>query len=88
MLKHLHIFSKKTEVLALQNSVVRNPLAVNGKPTHLASVHSFKYLGSTVTDDCRLDKELDCRIQCVTTSFGRVYGIDSGPRMTFLTRQR
>ena len=81
----LTINCKKTEVMALQNSAVRNPLSVNG--THLANVHSFKYLGSTVTDDCRMDKELDCRIQCATTSFGG-YGIDSGPRMTFLTRQR
>ena len=64
----LTINCKKTEVMALQNSVVRNPLSVNG--THVANVHSFKYLGSTVTDDCRLDQELDCRIQCATTSFG------------------
>ena len=67
----LTINSKKTEVMALQNSAVRNPLSVNG--THLANVHSFKYLGSTVTDDCRMDKELDCRIQCATTSFGRLW---------------
>ena len=69
----LTINCKKTEVLALQNSVVRNPLSVNG--THLASVglHSFRYLGSTVTYDCRLDKELDCRIQWATTSFGRLW---------------
>ena len=66
----LKINCKKTEVMALQNSAVRNPLSVNG--THLANVHSFKYLGSTVTDDCRMDKELDCRIQCATTSFGRL----------------
>ena len=65
----LTIICQKTEVLALQNSLVRNPLSVNG--THLANVHSFKYLGSTVTDDCRLDKERDCRTQCETTSFGR-----------------
>ena len=57
--------------MALQNSAVRNPLSVNG--THLANVHSFKYLGSTVTDDCRMDKELDCRIQCATTCFGRLW---------------
>ena len=50
---------------------MRNPLSVNG--THLAIVHSFKYLGSTVTDDCRLEKELDCRMQCATTSFGRLW---------------
>ena len=67
----LTINCKKTEVMALQNSAVRNPLSVNG--THLANVHSFKYLGSTVTDDCRMDKELDCRIQCATTSFGRLW---------------
>ena len=51
--------------------MVRNPLSVNG--THLANVHSFKHLGSTVADDCRLDKELDCRIQCAATSFGRLW---------------
>ena len=67
----LTINCKKTEVMALQNSAVRNPLSVNG--THLANVHSFKYLGSTVADDCRMDKELDCRIQCATTSFGRLW---------------
>ena len=67
----LTINCKKTEVMALQNSTVRNPLSVNG--THLANVYSFKYLGSTVTDDCRMDKELDCRIQCATTSFGRLW---------------
>ena len=67
----LTINCKKTEVMALQNSAVRNPLSVNG--THLANVHSFEYLGSTVTDDCRMDKELDCRIQCATTSFGRLW---------------
>ena len=57
--------------MALQKSAVRNPLSVNG--THLANVHSFKYIGSTVTDDYRMDKELDCRIQCATTSFGRLW---------------
>ena len=67
----LTINFKKTEVMALQNSAVRNSLSGNG--THLANVHSFKYLGSTVTDDCRLDKELDCRIQCATTSFERLW---------------
>ena len=67
----LTINCKESDVLALQNSAVRNPLLVNG--THLANVHSFKYLSSTVTDDCRLDKELNCRIQCATTSFGRVW---------------
>ena len=67
----LTINCKETEVMELQNSAVRNPLSVNG--THLANVHSFKYLGSTVTDDCRMDKELDCRIQCATTSFGRLW---------------
>ena len=36
-------------------------------------VHYFKNLGSTVTDDCLLDEELDCRIQCATTSFGRLW---------------
>ena len=50
---------------------MRNSLSVNG--THLANVHSFKYLGSTVTDDCRMDKEIDCIIQCATTSFGRLW---------------
>ena len=68
----LTIDCKKTEFLAHQNSAARNPLSVNG--THLANVHSFKYFGSTVADDCRLDKELDCRIQCATTSFGRLWG--------------
>ena len=61
----------KTEVMSLQISAVRNPLSVNG--THLANVHSFKYLGSTVTYDCRMDKELDCRIQCASTYFGRLW---------------
>ena len=67
----LSINCKKTEVLALQNSAVRNPLSVNG--IHLENVHSFKYLGSTVAYDCRLDKELDCIIQWAKTYFGRLW---------------
>lgn len=65
------INTKKTEVMALVHSPITTPITVAGTP--LAIVESFTYLGSTVTSDCKLDKELDNRIQCASTSFGRLY---------------
>ena len=84
----LTINCKKTEVLALQNSVVRNPLSVNG--TDLAYVHSFKFSCTSaaplqMTADWTRNSIAESNVQRLL--FG-VYGIDSGPRMTFLIRQR
>ena len=80
----LTINCKKTEVLALQNSVVRNPLSVNG--THLANVHtSTSAAPSQMTADWTRNSIAESNVQRLLLG---VYGIDSGPRMTFLTRQR
>ncbi|XP_046864739.1 uncharacterized protein LOC124459292 [Xenia sp. Carnegie-2017] len=60
------INTKKTEVMSLSYSPITSPITVND--TSLSNVQSFKYLGSTVTSDCSIDKELDNRIQCANTS--------------------
>ena len=65
------INTKKTEVMSLSYSPIISPITVNDTP--LANVQSFKYLGSTVTSDCSIDKELDNRIQCASSSFGRLW---------------
>ena len=72
---------KQTEVRALQNSAVRNPSSLNGPP--MANVHSFKYLCSTVTDDCQLDTKsiAEYNVQLPVLLL-------CGLRMTFLPRQR
>ena len=81
----LKINCKKTEVMALQNSAVRNPLSVNG--THLANVHSFKYLGtpSQMTADWTRNSIAESNVRLLLSGD---YDIDYGPRMTFLPRQR
>ena len=62
---------KKTKVMFLAYSPTTFPITVND--TLLPNIQSFKYLGSTVTSDCSIDKELDNRIQCASSSFGRLW---------------
>ena len=81
----LTINCKKTEVMALQNSAVRNPLSVNG--THLANVHSANTSAapSQMTAEWTKNSIAESIVQLLLSGD---YGIDSGLRMTFLTRQR
>lgn len=68
----LTINTNKTEIMSLNHCPITGHITVNDK--ELANVDTFKYLGSTITSDCKLDKELDSRIQCASTSFGRLWG--------------
>jgi len=36
-------------------------------------VHQFTYLGSTITSDAKIDKEIDCRLAKANSAFGRLY---------------
>ena len=45
-------------------------ILLNVTPLNVAT--TFKYLGSTNTNDCSLDKELSARIQSASVSFGRL----------------
>ena len=70
----LQINTQKTEVLyqpAPQRSNAEEPeITVGGSV--LKVVKSFKYLGSTVTDDNKADKEISNRIQNACASFGKL----------------
>ena len=43
-----------------------------GKTEPLNVAATFKYLGSTIANDCSLDKELSARIQSASAAFGRL----------------
>ena len=43
-------------------------ILLNGTPLNVAT--TFKYLGSTIANDCSLDKELSVRIQSTSAMFG------------------
>ena len=43
----------------------------NGTPLNVATV--FKYLGSTIANDCSLNKKLSARIQSASAAFGRLH---------------
>ena len=45
-------------------------ILLNGTPLNVST--TFKYLGSTITNDCSLDKELLARIQSTSAAFGRL----------------
>ena len=70
----LEINTQKTEVLYQPSPTNTNPdtptIVVNGEA--LKVVSSFKYLGSTVTEDNRADKEIACRIRSSCASFGKL----------------
>ena len=69
----LTINTKKTEVLfqpVAGASYTEPDIRLNG--SRLKVVPSFTYLGSTVSNDCTLDKELTARIQSAWAAFGRL----------------
>ena len=70
----LQINTQKTEVLyqpAPHSDETEMPqIVVDGEV--LKVVGNFKYLGSTVTADNRADREIACRIQSASASFGKL----------------
>ena len=70
----LQINTDKTEILyqpSPSNTSPVNPvITVDDVP--LKVVPSFKYLGSTLSIDGRADKEISCRIQSASASFGKL----------------
>jgi hypothetical protein len=69
----LKISIKKTEVV-MQAAPGTNPpepkIKIDG--TVLNVVKSFKYLGSVITDDCKIDSDINNRIRLASDSFGRL----------------
>ena len=55
----LKISTSKTKVMRM-NTRVRTDITVNGNPVE--NVEEFKYLGSKLTKDCNIEKEISTRI--------------------------
>ena len=70
----LTISLKKTEVL-FQPAPLQNytPPHITIDGTTLNSVEHFTYLGSVMSNDATIDKDLDNRLSKASTSFGRLY---------------
>ena len=70
----LTISIKKTEVMfqpaAAKASRVEPEIEVNG--CKLNVVNQFTYLGSIMSDDCKIDKEIEARIKKASASYGRL----------------
>ena len=69
----LTINTRKTEVMLQppRNSTYADPvLTLDGNP--LQAVQSFTYLGSTVSSDYSLDKEVERRISAATAAYGKL----------------
>ena len=69
----LTISIKKTEVMlqpAAKTSRVEPRIAINGSV--LKVVNQFTYLGSILTDDCTLDREIEARIRKASVAYGRL----------------
>ena len=74
----LHLLSmtvnvKKTEVLhqpAPRAPYTAPMILLNGTPLNVTT--TFKYLGSTIANDCSLNKELLARIQLASAVFGQL----------------
>ena len=63
----LHINTKKTETMSFGTCADFN---VDGKM--LAKVDCFKYLGSYITRDCKMDEEIKARIPAASCAVGRL----------------
>ena len=69
------INTKKTEVMfqpAPGNAYIAPSVSVEEVP--LKPVKEFCYLGSMLSDDALIDKEVENRISRASKSFGRLYG--------------
>ena len=67
----LSINVRKTDVLHQPGTPYTAPtILLNGTPLNVAT--TFKYIGSTIANDCSLDKELSARIQPASAAFGRL----------------
>ena len=71
----LSVSVKKTEILAVQPLPGATPptpvqLRQTGEHREVKVVHHFEYLGSIVSDDCSLDKEVESRIAKASRAFG------------------
>ena len=75
----LSISSKKTKILAVlpSPSPCPPPHPVSLKPGEqpVAVVEEFEYLGSTITKDCTLDREVNIRISKASRTFGSLYRV-------------
>ena len=78
---------KKTEMLYQPA-----PGSDDGQSTYidneqLASVHKFKYLGTTVMNNNKMDEELDTRMSNASTSYGRLKEkVWHNKDLTFITK--
>jgi hypothetical protein len=69
----LTISIKKTEVMlqpAAKNNRVEPKIEING--CKLSVVNQFTYLGSIMSDDCTIDREIEARIKKASASYGRL----------------
>ena len=75
----LSICSKKTKILMIHpsTSVSIQPRAVQLKPGEepVAVVEEFEYLGSTISQDCTLDREISRRISKASHTFRSLYRV-------------
>ena len=70
----LDVSLKKTWVLhqpALLEEYLSPHITIGG--TELKAVHQFTYLGSTITSDVKIDREVDNRLAKAINAFGRLY---------------
>ncbi|KAI8500865.1 hypothetical protein Bbelb_216830 [Branchiostoma belcheri] len=70
----LEVRMKKTEVLH-QPAPLRKycPICIKIGEKPLKAVHQFTYLGSTITSDAKIDKEVDNRLAKANNAFGRLH---------------
>ena len=73
------ISSKKTKILAVRPSTFLSaaPRAVHLKSVEepVAVVEEFEYLGSTISQDCTLDREISMCISKAARTFGSLYRV-------------
>ena len=67
----LEINTNKTEILCWPGEQ-QTSLNITINDTTIKTTSSFKYLGSFISDDCKLDNELNSRISQAARSFGRL----------------
>ena len=71
----LSISTKKSKILALSLGASLGAVHLNSKEEPVAVVEQFEYLGSTISQNCTLDRENSVHITKAARTFGSLYRV-------------
>ena len=78
--KGMELNPRKSKVMLVSKNVVGRNVYIECKGEHLESVSQFKYLGTIISQDGRMDAEITYRVQKATNTYYAISGTIFGKK--------